>query len=148
MRQHQLKKMKEKHVVKLIDEKNENAYQVRLQFTKLKTLNIHYITNDLGCTSLKVRRDEKLLDQFLLLKAIIDGSLPKLLFKDIKIFQHICMDMFPEIETPQLANRHKVKEMIELQFEKNKMSFNDEIVQTTINLQQTMQCRHGIMCIG
>lgn len=35
MRQHQLKKMKEKHVVKLIDEKIEDAYKIRLHFTKV-----------------------------------------------------------------------------------------------------------------
>ena len=51
-----------------------------------QSLNLPYLINDLGCTDFRIRRDPKLLDQFLLLKAVIDGSLPKLLFMDIKIF--------------------------------------------------------------
>ena len=76
-------------------------------------INLTYLVNDLGCTSIRIRRDPKLLDQFLLLKAIIDGSLPKLLFIDIKIFQNICEDIFPEIPNPHLTNRYKLKEVIE-----------------------------------
>ena len=48
--------------------------------------NLDYLATDLGCKSAKVKRDPKLIDQFILMKAIVDASLPKLLFTDIKIF--------------------------------------------------------------
>lgn len=110
--------------------------------------NLPYLINDLGCTDYRIRKDPKLLDQFLLLKAVIDGSLPKLLFSDIKIFQFICEDIFPEIETPQLSNRHRVRQIIEEQLEKSRLSSMDHIVQNIINIHMAMTNRHGIMCIG
>ena len=35
-RQHQLRKKKEKHIVKLVDEKHEDAYDFRLNYMKVK----------------------------------------------------------------------------------------------------------------
>ena len=62
------------------------------------------------------------------MKAIIDGSLPKLLFTDIMIFQHICQDVFSEIESPALTNRFKVAEAVELQMEKSDLVGFNEMV--------------------
>ena len=59
--------------------------------------NMEYLKNELGCTNSKILKSEHLLDQFILLKALADGSLPKLLFNDIKIFKFFCQDLFPEI---------------------------------------------------
>ena len=91
-------------------------------------LNWRYLRDELGCANNRVLRDSKLLDQFLLMKAIIDGSLPKLLFTDIMIFQHICQDVFSEIESPALTNRLKVAEAVELQMEKSDLVGFDEMV--------------------
>ena len=44
-----------------------------------------YIVKELGCTTRKVILNEELLDQFIVLKAIMDKNLPKLLFKDMQI---------------------------------------------------------------
>lgn len=60
-------------------------------------LDRNYIVKELGCESKKILTDEDLLDQFIVLKAIIDKNLPKLLFKDISILQNIVMDVFPNI---------------------------------------------------
>lgn len=107
-----------------------------------------YLVNDLGCTSVRIRRDPKLIDMFLLLKAIIDGSLPKLLFIDIKIFQHICEDIFPDVPAPQLSNKYKMKETIEQDLIKNDLCVHDDLVQNVLSINSAMQSRHGIMCIG
>ena len=48
-------------------------------------LDLRYIMKDLGCTTKKVIKNEDLLDQFIVLKAITDKNLPKLLFKDMMI---------------------------------------------------------------
>ena len=48
-------------------------------------LDRNYLMKELGCDSKKVLMDEDLLDQFIVLKAIIDKNLPKLLFRDISI---------------------------------------------------------------
>ena len=56
-----------------------------------------FIMKELGCTTKKVIKNEELLDQFIVLKAILDKNLPKLVFKDMQILQHIVSDVFPSI---------------------------------------------------
>lgn len=46
-------------------------------------LDRNFILKELGCTTKKVFRSEELLDQFIVLKAILDINLPKLVFKDM-----------------------------------------------------------------
>lgn len=70
---------------------------------------------DLGCTTKKVIKNEDLLDQFIVLKSITDKNLPKLLFKDMQILQHIVGDVFPNIPMTQVISGGKthVIEMID-----------------------------------
>ena len=45
-------------------------------------INTEYVMNELGCTNRIILTQPRLLDQFLLLKAFIDNTKPKLIFKD------------------------------------------------------------------
>lgn len=76
-------------------------------------LDKNYIMKELGCDSKKVMQDEDLLDQFIVLKAIIDKNLPKLLFKDISILQNIVSDVFPNVPKTELSSKNRVLEMID-----------------------------------
>ena len=95
---------------------------------KIGTKNLDYLMYELGCTNSKILRSEKLLDQFILLKALVDGSLPKLLFNDIKIFKFFCQDVFPEIPSPEMSNKFRVKEVVEQQFDKQNLCVQEENV--------------------
>lgn len=58
--------------------------------------------------------DEDLLDQFIVLKAIIDKNLPKLLFQDISILQNIVSDVFPNIPMSQYGSlKNEFMDMID-----------------------------------
>ena len=48
-----------------------------------------YLVNECGCMERKILTDEGKLDQFLVLKAILDKNMPKLLYIDITILQNI-----------------------------------------------------------
>lgn len=82
-----------------------------------RDLNLDYILNELGCSNAKIRKEPKFLEQFLLYKAVTDGSLPKLLFIDIKIFRHICYDIFHDIfydvPEPEVSSKRQIKEVVE-----------------------------------
>ena len=67
-----------------------------------------YLIKELGCDSKKVLTDEDLLDQFIVLKSIVDKNLPKLIFRDISILQNIVSDVFPNIPMSQLINNNHV----------------------------------------
>lgn len=62
-----------------------------------------YLEEELGCTDERLFTNEKLLDQYLVMKSIIDGTMPKLLNYDVKIMQDICYDVFPEFKMPELS---------------------------------------------
>lgn len=84
----------------------------------------------------------------MLLKALIDGSLPKLLFNDIKIFKFFCQDLFPDIPAPEMSHKFKVREIVEQQFEKANFCVQEENVQNVLNIIAAMPMRHGIMVTG
>ena len=82
-------------------------------------LDKNFIIEELGCSNHRVLKDEELLDQFIVLKAIIDKNLPKLLFKDISILQNIVSDVFPNIPMTQMnAGKNKIYEMIDFRLMK------------------------------
>lgn len=61
-----------------------------------KGLDRDYLLKELGCDNRRVILNETLLDQYIVLKAIVDKNLPKLLYNDILILQNIVSDVFPQ----------------------------------------------------
>ena len=97
----------------VVDSKGSN-------FDKLEDMGLdrQYLVKELGCDSKKVLMDEDLLDQFIVLKAIVDKNLPKLIFRDINILQNIVSDVFPNIPMSQLIHKNQVMDTIEQRLER------------------------------
>ena len=103
---------------------------------------------DLGCDSKKVLMDEDLLDQFIILKAVMDKNLPKLVFRDISILQNIVSDVFPNIPVPALVNKNAVCEMIDSRLARRNLFRGSDFVQNIHNIYEALLSRHGIMVVG
>ena len=58
-------------------------------------LDMEFLQVECGCKDYKILEDENLLDQFLVLKSILDRNLPKLVESDIMILKNICLYVFP-----------------------------------------------------
>ena len=57
----------------------------------------------LACGNLKIKEPNQ--DEVkIVLKAIRDMNLPKLVFEDVALFDNLFMDLFPEIEEPEIDN--------------------------------------------
>ena len=56
--------------------------------------------------------------------------------------------MFPEVKAPEITNKYMVREVVEKQFIKADLYFNEETVQNVLNIIQAMPVRHGIMITG
>jgi len=82
------------------------------------------------------------------MKALIDGTVPKLLFTDIKIFQLMCEDIFHEVPPPELSTKFQVRKIVEKQLAKSNLCVQEEIVQNVLNLIQATKTRHGLLVTG
>lgn len=72
-----------------------------------------YTIKELGCNDRNVMLNEEMLDQFIVLKAIMDKNMPKLLYKDMQILQHIVGDVFPNVTISQvISGKDEVMEII------------------------------------
>ena len=107
-----------------------------------------YLVKELGCESKKVLMDEELLDQFIVLKAIIDKNLPKLLFKDVSILHNIVSDVFPNIPNPSMRTKNNVIEMIDERLDKWNFYRGDDFIQNIYFIYEALESRHGIMVVG
>ena len=109
-----------------------------------------FLKVECGCMDHDVLMDEDLLDQFLVLKSILDRNLPKLVESDIKILKNICLYVFPDIKPPAIENTNELRGMIEIRLEAKKyyMSDNGETVQNVLNINDAVNSRHGIMVVG
>lgn len=70
-----------------------------------QTVNIdnEYVIEVLGCDLFEVRSKEDKLEEFIVLKAILDKNLPKMVQSDTQVFKNILMDVFPSTPFPKSA---------------------------------------------
>ena len=87
-----------------------------------------FLTVECGCRDHNVLQDENLLDQFLVLKSILDRNLPKLVESDIEILKHICVFVFPEIPSPEIENTNEIRSMIEFKLEQSHFTVAEDCV--------------------
>ena len=59
-----------------------------------------FLVDECGCHDREVLINDNKLDQFLVLKSILDKNMPKLRHLDIQILQNILLDIFPDIAAP------------------------------------------------
>ena len=99
-------------------------------FAELEELGIDrvFFMKELGLESRKVLMDEELRDQFLVMKAIIDKNMPKLLHTDTQIIYNIMSDVFPNIPITQLQAKGKIVDTIESRLLKKRFFTGQEFV--------------------
>ena len=70
---------------------------------KIKEINIdrEYVMTVLGCDDQRVIRNEDALEEFIVLKALMDNNMSKLAANDSLIFKNILMDIFPKTPFPK-----------------------------------------------
>lgn len=107
-----------------------------------------FLIVECGCSNYTVLKDENLLDQFLVLKSILDRNLPKLVESDIKILRHICLYVFPEIPSPEIENTNEIKSMVEYKLEQKYFHKSEDSVQNVLNIHSAIGARHGVMIVG
>jgi len=81
------------------------------------------------------------------LKAIRDMNLPKLVFEDVALFDNLFMDLFPEIEEPEIDN-DQLQIAIEQTMLARGLQLDENIVVKCMQLQECKNTRHGNMLIG
>ena len=113
-------------------------------------LDIRYIMKDLGCKVKRVIKNEELLDQFLVMKAIMDKNLTKLSEKDVKILQQVVSDVFPEISITQVISGGKkhIVELIDQRLARRNFFRGVDFIQSVFTLYEALHSRHGIMVLG
>ena len=85
----------------------------------------------------------------MLLKSIVDNSLPRLLYYDIPILNNILKDIFPDIKTPSLSNaQYKLKQVLEMRLYKKHMTCTEVILQDILNLYEAINQRTGTVIVG
>lgn len=93
----------------IVEEESSSESDVSLK-EKIEELGLdrEYLTKELGCDNRRVILNETLLDQYIVLKAIVDKNLPKLLYNDILILQNIVSDVFPQTPLKHVPQKQKV----------------------------------------
>ena len=107
-----------------------------------------FLVNACGCMERAVLTDEGKLDAFLVLKAILDKNMPKLLAVDVPILQNIVQDVFPDIAAPEISFTDALHDAITTEMEAKQMHMSHDLVQNVIHLNEAIQSRHGVMIVG
>jgi dynein heavy chain len=83
----------------------------------------------------------------ILIQAMNDSNIPKLLGNDKVLFQSLVTDLFPKIEFETKLNEKLQRSIID-NLESNKLTTVEPLVIKTLQLHETMIIRHGVMPVG
>ena len=100
----------------------------------------------LACGNIK-RKEPNQDEVKIVLKAIRDMNLPKLVFEDVALFDNLFMDLFPEIEEPEIDNDALQIAIEQTMIEKG-LQLDENIVVKCLQLNECKNTRHGNMLIG
>ena len=100
----------------------------------------------LACGNIK-RKEPNQDEVKVVLKAIRDMNLPKLVFEDVGLFDNLFMDLFPEIEEPEIDN-DALQIAIEQCMIARGLQLDESIVVKCMQLKECKDTRHGNMLIG
>ncbi len=93
------------------------------------------------------RDDLEMPEDLLLLRALRDNNLPKLVGEDIQLFLGILSDLFPGTEPPE-DFYGPLQVAVEEEFVAAKLQPHPELIKKTIQLYKTKLTRHGVMIVG
>jgi dynein heavy chain len=86
-------------------------------------------------------------DEMIILRAMNNMNIPKLVNQDMPLFNSIINDLFPGLEL-EAANNGDIEHVIAALFETFKYQFEPNLVAKIIQLRETMLTRHGNMFVG
>ncbi|OMJ81675.1 hypothetical protein SteCoe_17784 [Stentor coeruleus] len=137
-----------------------NAKELSLKMTKLYKLSSDQLSQqdhyDFGMRAMKTvlntagmlkRKDPIMKEDNILIKAMKDSNIPKLLKEDLILFNAIIKDLFPsaKIQNPDYGELEASLRDCILQ---EKLKVIDNFTQKIIQLYETMEVRFGIMIVG
>lgn len=99
-------------------------------------------------TAGRIKRERPNLDEFtVMIKAIRDMNLPKLLAEDVPLFDNMFQDLFPGMEEPEYENDELLLAIEDTLIAHN-MTLSDNLAIKIIQLYESLITRHGNMLVG
>ncbi|KAL0220777.1 hypothetical protein RCL1_000631 [Eukaryota sp. TZLM3-RCL] len=86
-------------------------------------------------------------EDILMLKALYDSNMPRLVAEDAVLFAALLGDLFPGVEVEKSPHEHLVS-ALEASLDKNGLQKTPFIIQKAIQLFETKSVRHGVMLVG
>jgi len=117
------------------------------QTASRRKIDSEYVMNVLGCYDYDIVYQEEKLEEFIVLRAILDKNLPKLISSDQMIFQNILMDVFPKTPMPN-PDLNQVHIVAKACLDREMLYSGDPFVQNVINLHRAMYSLHGVLVVG
>eukprot|EP00002_Diphylleia_rotans_P022931 TRINITY_DN4501_c0_g1_i3.p1 TRINITY_DN4501_c0_g1~~TRINITY_DN4501_c0_g1_i3.p1 ORF type:complete len:4513 (-),score=1142.54 TRINITY_DN4501_c0_g1_i3:360-11993(-) len=93
------------------------------------------------------RAEPEQVEDIILLRALRDMNLPKLIAEDVPLFLGIMSDLFPGIEPPQI-DYGALQAAIEAELKENSLQIHRKLIHKVIQLYETKLTRHGSMVVG
>jgi len=96
----------------------------------------------------RIKREQKSLDEFtVVIKALRDMNLPKFLAEDVVLFDALFMDLFPDMDEPEV-DTDQLQIAIEDCMQKRNLQLNENIIVKVLQLGESKATRHGNMLVG
>ena len=96
----------------------------------------------------RIKREQPGLEEIkIVLKAIRDMNLPKFLAEDVVLFDNLFMDLFPEVEEPEV-DTDALQIAIEQTLVKRGLQLDENVVVKIMQLYKSKVTRHGNMLVG
>jgi len=93
------------------------------------------------------RVDPEMSEEVILLRAVRDMSLPKLVGPDVPLFNALCGDLFPGAEVPAV-DYGDLLAAIKENLTANGLQHNEQVIRKVIQTYEAKACRHGNMLVG
>jgi len=86
-------------------------------------------------------------ENYLVLRALRDVNVPKLVRQDLPLFEGIISDLFPDVVRPEI-DYGSLTNALSLACQKNQLQPTPTFIHKCIQLYETVVVRHGIMVVG
>lgn len=93
------------------------------------------------------RADPDIVEDFILMRALRDFNLPKIIFDDVQIFLGLIKDLFPGIEVETRVDPEE-EEAVQQCAIATKLQTDDGFVKKCVNLSEILDVRHSCFIIG
>ncbi|KAK2951927.1 putative Dynein beta chain, ciliary [Blattamonas nauphoetae] len=137
-----------------------DARELAKKFTTLYSLNKELLSKqdhyDWGLRAIKSvlvvagslkRADPELPEEVILMRALRDFNLPKIVTEDVEVFMGLIGDLFPKQQAPRKINPN-LEKAIKTVTIKNKLVPEENFILKVVQLQELLDVRHSVFIIG